>query len=250
MVDYNDKIGTELAYDFFQKAKEELKTKNRFSNPEMDKLIGWLIANKNHAFDLEEKKFIYRARIYNLSDGPERFKKPNRRFQGFNAAGSFVNPNPDLAPDGRCNPQFITYLYTAQSKECSICEVRPNIGSLVSVARIKILKSLRLFNLSADVVVADNSEELIQNVYNSTLFLYLNKIFSQPSSNKWDYILSQYISEKVKNNGFDGIAYKSAVYAGKYNINYAIFNYDKCKVSSSKLYKINKINYDFEPEIR
>ena len=252
MCENEKETGPELAYNFFLKAKKELKSKNRISNAAIDELIEGLTAEENHAIELEEKKFIYRARIYDLPNGPERFKKPKLRFQGFNAVDSFVNPNPDLTPDGRCNPQFITYLYTSQSKECCICEVRPNIGAFVSVARIKVLQSLRLLNLSADFVMADadKTKAIIPNVYNSTLFLYLFNIFSEPASSASDYILPQYITEKIKNKGFDGIAYKSAVYDGKGKINYTIFNYDKCKVTSSKLYKVSKIDYMIEPNIR
>lgn len=71
-------------------------------------------------------------------------------FQERNAHGpERMKPLPDKESDGRANPKGITCLYLATHKETSVLEVRPLIGSYLSIARFEILKDLRLINCSS-----------------------------------------------------------------------------------------------------
>src|SRR6202790_3564737 len=59
-----------------------------------------------------------------------------------------MKPLPDKASDGRANPKGIACLYLATRKETAVLELRPLIGSYVSVAQFKVFRALRLIDCS------------------------------------------------------------------------------------------------------
>ncbi len=60
-----------------------------------------------------------------------------------------MKPLAEKASDGRANPKGIVCLYLATKQETAVLEVRPHIGSYVSIAQFKVLKELRLVDCSA-----------------------------------------------------------------------------------------------------
>ncbi|MFI3202511.1 MAG: RES domain-containing protein, partial [Eubacteriales bacterium] len=85
-------------------------------------------------------------------------------------------------------------------------------------------------------------------------YLELSKLFSKPIVNDddiLDYVPTQYVAEYVKNLGYHGIAYSSLLlnyenYKDKYNL--LIFNYDRCDIVKSNLYKVDKIIIEYEKD--
>lgn len=238
--------GPQKAYHFFQTVKNELKTQNRFFNKQIDELINRYISNPRYTTIIDDSLLLYRGRIYDNPDAAERFRQTGLQFQGYDAQDSFVNLNYNTVREGRCNPQFIPYLYAAISPGCCIHEIHPNIESFISIAEIKVMKSLKILDLSQKFFLSDVYPQFISGVPDSTIFLYLARLFSTPFQNEGDYILTQYIAEKVKNANFDGLAYRSAVFSGEGNTNYVIFHFDKCLPISSKLYKVTDIKIETE----
>jgi RES domain len=57
-----------------------------------------------------------------------------------------MKPLPDKAYDGRANPKGIPCLYLATEKETALSEVRPWIGSYVSVGQFQILRNIDLID--------------------------------------------------------------------------------------------------------
>jgi hypothetical protein len=55
-----------------------------------------------------------------------------------------MKPIPDKATDGRANPRGIPCLYLATKKDTAVLEVRPLIGSYVSVAQFAVMRELHL----------------------------------------------------------------------------------------------------------
>jgi hypothetical protein len=53
------------------------------------------------------------------------------------------------ASEGRANPKGIPVLYMATRRDTAVAEVRPWVGLLVSVAQLKVLRSLELVNCAA-----------------------------------------------------------------------------------------------------
>lgn len=78
--------------------------------------------------------------------------------------------------------------------------------------------------------------------------LALARLYNRHYGDVRDYILCQYISEFVKNIGFDGIAFRSSKVIEdrkflKRDRNYTIFSYKKCKPMLSKLFFIYDHQY-------
>lgn len=254
----------ENAYDFITKVKNDFKKVNRFSCcEELDKLIQKIVEEDSNKISIQpktfdyvnsalkgemvfDKNYLYRARIYNEPNAEYTYKNPPKGdFKGYDEKDSFVNTK---APaNGRCNPKGIAYLYAAESPECCVYEVRPNRDSIISVAQIEILEELKLLYINSRCAVADNKEsDIIPNTELVDLFSYLYYEFSKPASNDDDYFISQYISERIKNMGYDGIVFNSSIYSGENNKNYVIFNYNKTKAINSRLVKVKKLEIDFE----
>ena len=89
------------AYQFFQAAKNELKTQNRFSNEKIDGLLKRFISDSSFTITVKSGSLLYRGRIYDKDDAEKRFKLTGLQFQGYDAKGSFANPNSDTISDGR-----------------------------------------------------------------------------------------------------------------------------------------------------
>lgn len=236
-------------YCFFEQIQDEIKYKNRFQNEKLDEIVDYLLHSKSNISFIRKGTTLYRARIYKEHNCREKFlSNTEGAFRGYDKENSFVNKNFDSVFEGRCNPKWIPYLYVSKSEKCCIHEVRPRINDYVNVAKIKILSSLKIINLSCSASWYEKNDfkEIIPNIPNTVLFIFLGNLFSTPYQNENDYLITQYISEKIKNLGYDGIAYKSSVYNGKNDVNLVIFNYNKCDAISSELYKITALDIKYQ----
>lgn len=168
----------------------------------------------------------------------------------------FAQIDKELKNENRfSNPKFIPYLYAANSVDCCISEINPSIDSIISVADIQIISKIRVLNLAESYAISSGFGTIIKGIPNSDVFLYLQNLFSRPHENESDYYLTQYISEKIKNSGFDGLSFASSKYAykdsdgiTKHGRNFVIFNYQKCTVIGSKLYRVTTISYGLQEQ--
>lgn len=118
---------------------------------------------------LRRGTFLYRARIYEEVDGALKYQdKSNTKFKGYD-----------------------------------------EINSYVSVASIEVCERLKILDLSTDTIWLakrdEKKESIIPGIENGFMCLYLHELFKRPYQYKFDYLVTQYIAEKIKNNGFDGI---------------------------------------------
>ena len=232
-------------YQYLDEVAKGLQEQNRyFTDFRFLKLIHWYARYCNNAISLPKGKILYRARLYNEKKD---CKEKDSSFQGYGEEDSFVPPDGKLVPNGRANPDGIVYLYTAHSINTAIAEVYPPLKSEVSVAEIEILEQLTLLSFCF-YCASTAGEDTDILAWQRHLVLALARLFNRHYSNSRDYILCQYISEFVKNIGFDGIAFRSSKVIEdrkfpKRDRNYTIFNYQKCKPISSKLYYISDHQY-------
>ena len=141
-------IDEKKIFNFFTEAKNEILYKNRFENEKLDKIVTFLINSQANKIKLRKNSIYYRARIYNEPDAQKKFLEcRGLGFKGYDEENSFVNKNASTILDGRCNPRWISYLYISQSKACSIHEIKPNIGSYISVAQILVNENLKILDL-------------------------------------------------------------------------------------------------------
>ncbi|MCL2474836.1 MAG: RES domain-containing protein [Chloroflexi bacterium] len=143
-------------------------------------------------------------------------------FWGVDASGSDAPPS-EKTEQGRINPMGISYLYTARNAVTAIAEVQPSVAEYVSVASVKILKSLKIFCFDFNKAFQNSKimkkpiHEIKRQLGTSYIelkdfFDTISELFSKAAvGDTKNYYVTQYISEFVKNKGFDGIEYKSSL---------------------------------------
>jgi hypothetical protein len=153
-----------------------------------------------------EKDYINRLSLQNVA------------FWGFSAEKSGAPL--ENATQGRVNPAGVSYLYTARDANTAISEIQPSIAQLVSVAKIKTNRRLKVFDF--DFHNAFKDSELMQisltefrkrmgvSFWELEIFFdTMSELFSKPAlGNASNYYATQYISEFIKHLGFDGIGIK------------------------------------------
>lgn len=211
---------------------------------------------------LEKGKTLVRARIgtswVEFDDGDE---------QPYPISPHKMGPPPKhLASAGRSNSEGIPYLYLATQVDTAVAEVRPWIGAEVTIGFFKILSDLNIVDTSGDkpkstlslyeFVNIDQEDFDIRrkpnHVYTSVekeeyIWGDINSTFSRPISpndSLLKYLPTQFVSEKLKTEGYDGVAYRSSLNEKGYNI--ALFDPQKAKCINCRMYKIKKMTYDFE----
>ena len=119
----------------------------------------------------------------------------------------------------------------AKEPTTALFEVRPLIQDSINLAEIHSIKPLKLIDLTKDFG-ATNSIQKVEDV----ILSFVEGAFSIPTNNSNDYLGTQVISEFIKNLGYDGIMFRSALHRG--GINFTIYNYCKCEPINSRDFKI------------
>lgn len=158
-----------------------------------------------------------------------------------------MKPLPNAAREGRVNPKGIPCLYLADNQETALAEVRPWVGSLVSIGRFQILKSLLLVDCSIKdedtfrIYFAEPDAPERENA----VWSEINGAFSKPinaDDTTADYAPTQILAETFRSHGYDGLAYKSALGRG---FNIALFDMNVAKLVGCSLYEVKKVSFEF-----
>ena len=178
---------------------------------------------------------------YDYNQTPELVKaqkkwKKNIKFKGWNKKDSGAPPA-DYIGNGRANPDHIRYLYLSEDPVTPVYEVRPIIGDTVSIAKFKLQKEVRLYDLTFDIHDIENDEVVeLPRLYNT-----IGAMFSRPyNGDASKYLPTQYIAEEIKNMGFDGLRFRSSLNKDGYNV--VLFNPDDCIAISSDLVEVKGID--------
>lgn len=169
-----------------------------------------------------------------------------------------MRPLPDRASEGRVNPHGIPYLYLATDRETAIAEVRPWIGSHVSIGYFKTTREIcivdcsrhhhqsgflhYLMNFQVDDVDKPPEPEVVQRV----IWGDIDHEFSRPvtrADDTADYAPTQILAELFKQRGMDGIAYKSSL--SEDGLNIALFSFDTTEMYAHQLFKVKKVKLCF-----
>lgn len=218
---------------FLEKYKEVLEEngenfelhKKHFTNPEL--LNFNLSIIDNIADGSEMDKFT----VY-VKEAIRRCK--NSKFKGFNKQES-LPPFSEKCTSGRANPEFIRYLYVCEDELTPIYEVKPSIKQNISLAKLRLKRDIRIYDFPAEYC---QNETCIQG-----LFSFIAEKFSIPNYNEaYKYIPTQYITEKIKKLGFDGIRFNSSLNEGGKNL--VLFNIDDCEVISTSLIEVADIKIE------
>jgi hypothetical protein len=178
-----------------------------------------------------------------------------------------MGPPPNhLARAGRLNSEGIPYLYLATNVATAVAEVRPWITSELTIGFFKVLTDLKIVDTSKDKPKSplslynfvDTDQQAFDikkrpiDSYTSTekeeyVWGDINSAFSKPvspSDSPLKYLPTQYLSERLKTEGYDGIAYKSSLSQEGYNI--ALFDSLKAKCVSCSMFEVKQVKYEFE----
>lgn len=158
-------------------------------------------------------------------------------------AASRMKPRPDRATEGRANPKGIPYLYLASHDETAIAEVRPWLNAYVSLARFRVVRDLRVLNCTTPGSHATPTL-YVESIERQTGGLWgdIDRAFSRPVTaldDVADYVPTQILAEWFRHNGFDAIAYRSSLGAGR---NIALFDLRDAEVASCCLVQIRMLN--------
>jgi hypothetical protein len=161
-----------------------------------------------------------------------------------------MKPCKGRAKEGRANPKGMPYLYLASEKDTAMAEVRPGMGSDISLARFKLLREVRIAHCWVDdterprrpLFQAIPREEWDKAVWDS-----IDRAFSRPVTPTDDlahYAPTQIVAELFKTNGYDGIAYRSSVRKGGHNV--VLFDPDAADPKTAAVYLLKDVSFTFE----
>lgn len=153
-------------------------------------------------------------------------------------------PPADKAKSGRANPVGIPYFYLASTKRTAMAEVRPGVLDKVTICEFRSTDTLQVVDLGRTRSISPF--KLGEGIQDYILYLKFIEILSSklsrpihPNKSELEYIPLQYLCEFIKNNGYEGVTYKSSVGEG-YNL--AAFSDSKFRGISVDNYEISAIN--------
>lgn len=139
-------------------------------------------------------------------------------------------------------------MYLATDKETAMAEVRPWLGSYISVGQFKTIKDLLLIDCSVK-----RAQKLV--IYlkepgsakkEETVWAHIDKAFSEPvnpDESTADYAPTQVLAEAFRSHGFDGIVYKSLLGKG---FNVALFDIEAADLVNCFLYEVKSLSFEFK----
>ena len=163
-----------------------------------------------------------------------------------------MKPTASHALDYRANAAGIPVLYLAVEIETAIAEVRPWIGSDVSVSQFRTTRELRGLDLTPEFgkhwmpafsakdgklmpVDADGAEK--------SVWTNIDNAFSRPvsrSDDPADYVPTQILTELFRADGYDAIIYRSQL--GEDGHNVVIFDLADADAEDGRPYEVTKID--------
>jgi RES domain-containing protein len=159
-----------------------------------------------------------------------------------------MKPLVDRACEGRVNPKGIPCLYMASDEHTAMAEVRPWIGSLVSVAVFRSTRALRIVDCTKDAerlpLYLDGEPPAQQRA--EAVWAHIAHAFKEPVTRNDDvaeYAATQIIAEMFRAMGLDGVAYRSAFGLDRYNV--ALFDVKAAELCMCSLHEIKDVELKY-----
>jgi hypothetical protein len=170
-----------------------------------------------------------------------------------------MKPKAELVGDGRVNPRGIPCLYLADNSKTAMAEVRPWLGSYVSVAQFKVIRDCEIVDCSMDkkggvtfvfTATGELREREVDDPAETEAGVWgdIAKAFSTPvgaDEPHIEYVPTQVLAEAFRRHGYDGIVYKSLLNGGGVNI--ALFDLRAADpMNPTFLYEVSSVLFDFK----
>jgi len=194
---------------------------------------------KTEQIEPADKRTFYRARLGGEIDHSKQLVPwPREKTSA---------PPPHKTKIGRANPKGVAFLYASTNSKTAVAEVRPEIGSHVTVQPVTVKQPLRLVDLREELVIEDpiGDKELHERVAAYSMLNSLRSDLSRlvPSAKSdVEYLPSQFLTEVIRGGGYDGIWFPSSQSSSGGNI--VIFVPVRCEVGDPpEFFEIRKIDY-------
>lgn len=159
-----------------------------------------------------------------------------------------MRPLTDRATEGRANPKGIPMLYLCSSKDAAMSEVRPWLGSMVSLGHFEIQKNLVIADCSRNT--ESNFAMIFENPspdeWDDIVWSDIDRAFTKPvtrGDDSGEYVATQILVELFRDEGFDGIAYRSAF--GERSTNLALFDLNSAELTGCQLHEVSSVKMNF-----
>ena len=226
----NDAVVGGLTWSEFS---DSIKYENRFHNNKFNKDVFatylTLVVKAYHTGDC-----FYRARIADNADG--------------HISNNMSTPPKGKRSAGRVNPEGIGVLYLSLEQETVLNETRVNVYDYVTIGKFRAKRDLRVVNLSGLLKISpfDYGYDLERFALNRNIFRELSKEIAKPlrrSDSVLEYLPTQFISEFVKSEGYDGVEFESTLRNGGHNL--ALFDEKAVECFEVNTIEIKNIDYSF-----
>jgi len=164
-----------------------------------------------------------------------------------------MKPFADRAKEGRASPMGIPVLYLATERDTALSEMRPGRASIMTVGEFTLLKDCRVVDCSVGSLGASiwarYSTEPPPAVREQSVWTDIDLAFAlpvNPADDVADYSPTQIIAELFKQNGYDGIKYRSSMGSKGHNV--ALFDLAAADPdpASLKLFQPERIEFTFK----
>ena len=160
------------------------------------------------------------------------------------------------AREGRANSAGIPALYVASTELTAISEVRPWVGSEVSVAQFGVVRNLNVIDLThgfgrtplLDALMPMqrwNRDELDAETKEKAVWVAIDNAFSRPvtlSDDEENYIPTRILAELFQEAGYDALVYQSQFgEEGGYGYNVAIFKLEDAEILNCTPHRVEGI---------
>lgn len=166
-----------------------------------------------------------------------------------------MKPLKDRAREGRINPTGIPVLYLASGIETAISEVRPWVGSEVSVGKFRVKRDLTAVRLVTDgasprgAVTFDQlagAAPVDAATKEHIVWGDIDQAFARPilrSDDSADYAPTQILAELFRDAGHDAVIYASQF--GEQGFNIALFDVQDADIYHCDPYQVDQVSVNF-----
>ena len=167
--------------------------------------------------------------------------------QGF-AKNMMGTPPKERRTAGRINPEGIGVLYLSSRSNTALYEVRASMYDFVTVGKFKLQRDIKIVSLaglsSVSPFIYSDTNDLQQYAANRACLKEIAAEIAKPlrrNDSPLEYLPTQFISEYIKSQGYDGVEYASTMTMDGYNI--AVFDETLFKCISTCVYEITELSY-------
>ena len=204
---------------------------------------------KNREFRIERNQPFFRAQVGWEHEVEE---QEDGSLRGPSAFGpKRMKPGPEHAIDGRASSAGVPVLYLALEIKTAIAEVRPWVGSKVSVSQFRTTRDLKALDLSAEYgrhwlpPLSFKESRLLPvdpDGMEKAVWTDIDNAFSRPvarGDDQAEYVPTQILAEVFRDEGYEAIAYRSSLVEAGYNV--VIFDPTDAEPLDGRPYEIKKI---------